>query len=124
MTEEQIKRYLRNRGCPESVWQGGTKFLAQRWAKFVAEVEKEYCPDCLIQEYWNDLDVRELIHGIGRDGEVKDANKRFATMLTSTNIKHWCTDRKTDYDLWNDGYPKNATGFFLREVEQYVLRKA
>ena len=121
MTDEQIKKYLKDRGCPEFVWSAGREGLIQRWQDFVAEVEKGYCPKCMIEEYWNDLDTRELIHAIGRDVEVKDVDEKFAAMLTAREIKHWHKDRRTDYDFWNYGYPKNASGYFLEDVERHFL---
>jgi hypothetical protein len=121
MTEEQIKEYLKDRGCRKAVWEGGKERLLSKWAKFVREVENGYCPNCLIQEYWNDLDTRDLIHDIGCDDEVKELDKRFAAMLTATHIKHWCRERDSDYDFWNYGYPSNATGFFFEDIKQYIL---
>jgi len=123
MTEDEIKFYLKNRGCPEHVWQGGAERLLRKWNNFVAQVEKGYCPDCLIEEYRNHLDTRELIHDIGYGDQVKDADARFAAMLTATHIKHWHKKRSTDYDFWNYGYPKNVSGNFLEEVKRYILRK-
>jgi hypothetical protein len=122
MTDQQIKEYLKNRGCPEHVWRGGRESLVQRWKDFVAEVEKGHCPHWVIEEYWNDLDTRELIHDIGSDGEVRDVDERFATMLTATEIKHWHADRDTDYDFWNCGYPKNAAGYFLEDMKRHFVR--
>lgn len=74
-----------------------------------------------MEEYWNDLDTRELIHDIGSDAEVKDIDEKFAAMLTATEIKHWHADRNTDYDFWNYGYPKNAAGHFFEDVKRYIL---
>jgi hypothetical protein len=121
MTDEQIKEYLKSRGCSKIVWEGGRERLLSRWAKFVRGVEKGYCPNCLIQEYWNDLDTRDLIHDIGCDDDVRELDKRFAAMLTATHIKHWRTDRNSGYDFWNCGYPSNATGFFYEDVKRYIL---
>jgi hypothetical protein len=121
MTDDQIKEYLKHRGCPETVWSGGRERLIQHWKNFVAEVQQGYCPKCMIEEYWNDLDTRELIHDIGRDNEVKDVDENFAAMLTAREIKHWHKDRKADYDFWNYGYPKNASGYFLQDVKRHFL---
>jgi hypothetical protein len=121
MTEDDIKAYLRDKGCADSVWQAGSHGLTQRWNNFVAEIENGYCHDCLIYEYWNDLDTRELIHEVGCEDQVKDADTRFAAMLTATHIKHYKKSRNTDYDFWNFGYPKNATGFFLEEIRRYLV---
>lgn len=122
MTEEQVQHYLRTRGYPDHIWKRGTEGVVQRWKDFVAEVEKGYCPDCLIDEYWNDLDKRELVHALGYDQEVTEADERFRALLTATNIKHYHRDRNSDYDFWNYGYPKNASGFFLEEIKRHILQ--
>ena len=116
MAEASAKEYLKARGCPQFVWEGGGQGLIKSWGDFVTEVEQGYCPDCSMDEYWNDLSIRELIHAIGWDADARQADERFASLLTATTVKHCHTDRKSDYDFWNYGYPKNATGFFLQEV--------
>jgi len=124
MTEEQVREYLKDRGCPRVVWQGGKDRLLARWKSFVARIESGQYTNWLIQEYWNDLDTRELVHDIGCDEEVKEWDQRFAAMLIATNIKHWHTDRDRDYDFWNYGYPSNATGFFFEDVKRYILEQS
>lgn len=124
MTDEQIREYLKHRGCPKTVWEGGRERLLLKWEQFVSGVESGYCPDCLIQEYWNDLDTRELIHDCGCDDDVRRLDKRFAAMLTATHIKHHYADRNSCYDFWNYGYPKNATGFFHEDIKRYILNQS
>jgi hypothetical protein len=124
MTEKQIREYLKEKGCPDSVQEGGSERLIQNWNSFVSEVEKGYCPSCLIDEYWNDLDTRELIHDVGLDGRVKEADERFRAILTATQIKHHHRERDSDYDFWNFGYPKNATGFFYEQVKCHILQQS
>jgi hypothetical protein len=121
MTEAQVKEYLRNRGCPEHVWQHGSSGLVRHWREFVTAIEKGHYSKCCIEDYWNDLDSRELIHGIGFDDDVEDDDKRFAAILTATTIKHWQKQRDSDYDFWNYGYPRNTSGFFLDEINRHVL---
>lgn len=70
------------------------------------------------------MDTRELIHDIGCDNQVAEIDKRFAATLTATHIKHWHQLRKSDYDFWNYGYPKNASGFFHEEVKRYILQRS
>lgn len=120
MNDQEIREYLKNRGCPEYVWSGGREGLTQRWRNFVEDVEKGYSPRCCIEEYWSDLGIRELIHDIGSEGEVQDLDERFVASLTARNIKHRHVDRDSEYDFWNYGYPKNASGFFLEEVKRYI----
>ena len=122
MTEEQVKEYLKNRGCPEFIWQGGSAGLIRRWQEFVTDVEEGNYSNCSVEEYWNDLDLRELIHDIAFDSDVKESDERFAAILTLTTIKHWHADRNTEYDFWNYGYPKNATGYFLEDIKRHFVR--
>ena len=121
MTEEQIKQYLKTKGFPDHAWQRGSEWLVQRWNDFVSEVEHGYCPNCLIDEYWNDLETRELIHDLGLEDRSVEADARFRAMLTATDIKHHFKDRDSDYDFWNYGYPKNAAGFFYEQVKNHIL---
>ncbi len=123
MTEAQIKEYLKNRGLPEHIWKRGSQVILQRWKDFVAEIEKGYSPNCFIDEYWNDLDKRELIHEIGCDDKVREADERFRAMLTANNIKHHYRERNSEYDFWNYGYPKNATGFFYEQIKHHILQQ-
>ena len=123
MTEDQVKEYLKNIGCPRVVWEGGTERLLRRWADFVLSVENGYCPRCLVDEYWNDLTTRELIHDIGQDAKVKELDERFLAMLTATHIKHRYRERQTNYDFWNYGYPKNASGFFYEHIKCLIQQE-
>jgi hypothetical protein len=123
MTEEQAKEYLKNRGCSRAVWEGGTERLLQQWADFVVSVEDGYCSRCSVDEYWNDLTTRELIHDIGEDDKVRELDKRFRAMLTATHIKHRYQERQSTYDFWNYGYPKNASGFFLEHIKCLILQE-
>jgi|SRR5882724_9460843 len=123
MTEEQVALYLKEKGWPKSVWHGGREHLIQRWKDFVSDVEQDgHTRDWLIDDYWIVLEIRELIHDIGSDEEVKEEDERFRAILTATNIKHYYRDRATDYDFWNYGYPKNAAGFFYEQIKCHVLQ--
>jgi len=75
-------------GCPEFVWRSGGEALIRRWNEFVTNLETDYCPNCVLEEYRNDLDTRELIHDIGYDAEVRESDETFAAVLTATNSKH------------------------------------
>ena len=123
MTEEQIQEYLKTNGFPKHVWQNGSSGLIKRWEEFAEEVEQGYSPDCLIDDYWNDLELRELIHKIGISSRVKEADEKFRAMLTATNIKHYYRERNSDYDFWNYGYPKNATGNFYEQIKRHILQQ-
>jgi hypothetical protein len=109
MTDEEVKAYLKIKGWPERFWQGGREALIQRWKDFIASLEiGERTRNWLIDDYWINLEGRELIHDIGSDGRVKEADDRLRAMLTATHIKHYRRERESDYDFWNYGHPKNA----------------
>lgn len=120
MNEHEIKEYLKTRGCPLAVWQGGSPRLLRKWGEFVAHVEKGYCPRCSVDEYWNELDTREMIHETGLDSAVEDLDTRLRKMLVATHIRHRYKERTSNYDFWNYGYPKNATGFFRSHIKSFL----
>lgn len=122
MTEEEIKTKLKNRGCPAFVWQNGSHGLISQWKTFVEEIEKGYCPDCLLEEYWNDLDTRELIHYVDLDSQVKDLDEKFVSMLTRRDVRIHKTNSKIN-DFWNFGYPKNASGYFFKQINDFINNK-
>jgi len=122
MTDEEVQAFLKEKGWPERVWRGGRELLIQRWIDFVDSlVDSERTNKWLIDDYWIGLEIRDLIHDIGCDDRVKHADEAFRSMLTGLNIKHFNRNRQTDYDFWNFGYPKNATGFFLQQIKFHIL---
>jgi hypothetical protein len=44
MTEEQIKEYLKDRGCRKAVWEGGKERLLSKWEEFVSELRTDTAP--------------------------------------------------------------------------------
>src|SRR5665213_2250029 len=59
MTDEEMAAYLRENGYPEHVVRAGRAGLIERWAKFVAEVERGYRFG--LEDYRNDLDLRGIV---------------------------------------------------------------
>lgn len=125
MTHEQIKEYLKSKGWPARVCEAGGEGLVQRWKEFVTKVETDgYTRNWLIDDYWIFLETRELIHEIGFDERVAEADARFQALLTATNIKHRHQERNTDYDFWNFGYPRNAIGCFYEQIRTHILHES
>jgi len=120
MKEEQIQKLLKEKGCPEFMWKGGSRYLIDSWKKFVEDVERGYCHDCLFDEYLNDLDTRTLIRLAGLDDNVKDLDERFKVMLTRNDLRVSPEKPDVTNDFWNFGYPKNATGYFLQEIHRVI----
>ena len=65
MTDEEMAAYLRENGYPEHIVRAGRAGLIERWAKFVAEVERGY--KFGLEDYRNDLDLRGIIAMLGLD---------------------------------------------------------
>src|SRR5215468_615819 len=57
--KDQVRDYLRERGCGEHVIEGGLEGLVESWEKTVRQVEEGY--SLTLDDYLNDLDARQLI---------------------------------------------------------------
>lgn len=123
MTDEEVQVFLKGKGWGERVWRAGREPLIQRWKDFVDSLENsEDTRNWLIDDYWIKLEARDLIHEIGSDDRVKEADEKFQNLLTDQHIKHRKRDRHSDYDFWNYGYPRNASGFFYEQIKFHILQ--
>ena len=113
MTDAEIQRYLADNGYPKHVVEGGREGLLKRYAQFVQEVERGY--DLSIYDYRNDLDGRAIIRLVGLDDEVKDLDERLRKMLVGDGVRIW--ESAPDDPFWDFGYPKNARGELLQDLE-------
>ena len=57
---DPVREFLRARGCPDHVVRGGLEGLVADWERVAQAVEQGYPLDTL-DDYLNDMDVRELI---------------------------------------------------------------
>jgi hypothetical protein len=64
-------------------------------------------------EYWNDLDTREIIEtiGYGHSEEVKTIDDDFRKILIHTDVRNWRHNNSNIDDWWNFGYPKTLRGY-------------
>jgi hypothetical protein len=120
LTDKQIKDRLKEHEWAEHVWKGGREYLLDTWKSVVENVEKGYDSDFMVEEYWNDLDVREAIQLVELDNEVKDLDTRFRNSITHPDINIRNYDNN---DFWNYGYPKKARGHFLEGIQEYIEHK-
>jgi hypothetical protein len=58
--EHAVREFLRRRGAPERVVRGGVEGLVTEWERIAASVVGGYPLDTL-EDYLNDMDVRQLI---------------------------------------------------------------
>ena len=114
MSPEELHKYLKDlneqRLKPES--------LLLSWKQIVESIEKGYNPNCLDNEYWNDLDTRMLIRKAGLDEKVRDLDERFKKATIRREVRVWesSPEMHDKDDFWCFGYPKKASGFFLEQM--------
>lgn len=115
MTDEEIRDFLQDSGCPEHVVRGGKAGLLSRWREFVREVENGYRFG--LEDYRNDLDLRGLIATLHLDEEpsVQEADQRLKALLTDGERRIW--ESGPGDAFWDFGYPKNATGDLFADLK-------
>lgn len=59
--KDSVREWLRERGCPERVIEGGLAGLVSGWERTVESVVLGY--KLGMDDYLNDMDGRELLHG-------------------------------------------------------------
>jgi hypothetical protein len=113
VTDEEIQQYLEDNGYPEHIVQGGRAYLLKRYRDFVGEVERGY--EYGIHEYRHDLDIRGVIAILDLDAEVSDADRQLSAMLVNTQHRVW--ESLPGEPFWDFGYPENARGRLLRDLQ-------
>ncbi len=117
MTDEEMTVYLRENGYPEHLVRAGRQGLIDRWAKFVAEVERGYRFG--LEDYRNDLDLRGIIAMLGLDAEVADLDRRFEARLINRDKRVWESTAANPF--WDYGYPSSTGRLFLSDIEKEGL---
>jgi hypothetical protein len=113
LNEELIKKKLLAHGVPEHVIEGGAAGLIAGWRRFVESVEQGY--PLGLDDYRNDLDLRELIAVAGLDSEVAAEDKRLRQALLPEGRPVWESDVPDAF--WVRGYPRNASGELLSDLQ-------
>ena len=112
MTDAEIDRFLRDGDYPEHIRQGGRHGLIDRWENFVAAIEAGWTLG--IEDYWNELDIRELIAVLGLAEQVAAADARMRALLAEPELVHW--ESGSPDAFWIRGYPRNAAQEFIEEL--------
>ncbi len=112
--QEEVRRRLRQRGAADHVVRGGAEYLISQWRDLIGRLEAG-CPTCTLEEYFNGLDVRTLIHVAGLDARVANEDARFRSLLTGTDRRIWESDAPDPF--WIYGYPKTAAGQLLEYLQ-------
>jgi len=87
--------------------------LLARWKKFVDDVERGY--PLGLDDYRNDLDIRSEIAEAGLAAKAQADDQRLKRMLGATKIKVWDSD--VPHAFWVQGYPRNASGELLEDLQ-------
>ncbi len=117
MTDTEMIMYLRENGYPEHVVKAGRRGLLDRWNKFVEDVRNGY--KFGLEDYRNDLDLRGIIAMVGLDGEVREADTEFESLLTQRKVRVWESGGANPF--WDFGYPRNASGELLGDLRDEGL---
>jgi hypothetical protein len=114
MSLDRVKEYLADNGYPPDLVEGGREGLIRRYREFVAQVEQGYKSG--LEDYKNDLDLRMVIsHAKAEDGEVRELDERLKKMLKASKRRLWETGPGKPF--WDFGYPSNASGELLRNLQ-------
>jgi hypothetical protein len=76
-TSNEVREFLRSRGCPDDVVSGGLEGLVEEWERVVEQVQEGY--PLGLDDYLNDLDGRQLADdafSLATDGEQSKLGKR------------------------------------------------
>ncbi len=112
MTDGELRQFLEDYGCPAHVVRGGRAGLVARWEKFVGEVERGY--KLGLEDYRNDLDLRDIIEQAGLAGEVSASDARLRAALAPSPRAVWESASGDAFWVW--GYPRNASGILLDDL--------
>ncbi len=96
---DPVRDYLLDRGCADRIIEGGLEGLVENWEKTVREVEEGY--SLTLDDYLNDLDVRQLITEAlvrARDDQRAAINDR----LNEADKKMRSLTIPAEHCLWGD----------------------
>ena len=113
MTGEEIRQLLEDYGYPPHVVRAGGDGLVAAWDKFVADVRRGYRLG--LEDYRNGLDVRTLLAQAGLADDAEDSDRAFRAALDHTGQQVW--ESAAEDPFWIFGYPSNASGRLLEDLE-------
>lgn len=135
MTElDPVRRALADRGCPETVVQGGMEGLLERWRTTVDSVAAGY--QLSLDDYLNDMDVRDALSTalqVTDDDDREQARQRLAPLderfhaVTVASRCLWGDDVEEDdaldpaRDWWYYRRPMQLNEEFIDELMAWGL---
>ncbi len=95
--KDPVREFLKDRGCPEHVVEGGLQGLTERWEEVVRSVEVGYRLG--LDDYLNDMDGRQLIEEGLRVAPARE-RKFFAKRIRQADAKMQWLVRPAGRCLW------------------------
>ena len=129
--KDPIKDFLKEKGCPQHVVEGGIPGLVKNWEQVVEEVNKGYA--LTLDDYLNDLDGRQILEealviapkGTGDKiwERVRRADQKMRTLVEPAGKCLWGSEVAEtegwtpEKNWWYFGRPKKGDTDFLAEID-------
>lgn len=94
---DPVRVFLRERGCPAAVVEGGIEGLIAQWETFARALTKTYAHG--IEDLLNDLDARQLIAEVWPLAPAADS-ARLAERLAAADARVQAATTPTEVCLW------------------------
>jgi hypothetical protein len=129
--KDPIKDFLKEKGCPQHVVEGGIPGLVKNWEQVVEEVNKGYA--LTLDDYLNDLDGRQILEealviapkGTGDKirERVRRADQKMRTLVEPAGKCLWGSEVAEtegwtpEKNWWYFSRPKKGDADFLAEID-------
>ena len=97
--KDPVGEFLRKRGCPEYVVQGGLRGLTEGWEEVVRSVEEGYSLG--LDDYLNDMDGRQLLEESLRVASAAD-KREYLRRIRLVDAKMQWLVKPAGRCLWGD----------------------
>jgi hypothetical protein len=97
--KDPVGEFLKKRGCPEHVVQGGLRGLTERWEEVVRSVEESYTLG--LDDYLNDMDSRQLIEESLHVATARDKRTLLKRIRQADAKMQWLV-KSAGRCLWSD----------------------
>ena len=128
---DRVRQYLRRRGCPHGIVQGGLDGLMSHWESLVEAVDEGY--DLTFEDYLNDMDLRDILGGAlevttpddraAAEQVIEELDRRFLSLTVECSpIWGEKTARENEHDpavqWWYFRRPKRPAPDFEEELRE------
>ena len=110
---ETVREYLKKRGCPAVIADGGFEGLLDQWESIVDEIVEGY--EGTLEDYVNDLDTRQMIEEL----LPRISNQKLLARLSEADRTFKAAVKPRDKCLWDEdnarqhGWSKEKNWWFF-----------